>query len=179
MTSAPPVTRASLLASSTVFPHSMARSTAGSPAMPTTATSTASTSSRAQMSSSASSPKLHSQLFSPAKPSGGQTSAAAAGENSRTCAASAAALDRAASAAAQNDSGCRRMTSRLCVPMDPVLPRIAILRMSSSFSRQAVTSSTKMHSATELYMMPSMRSSRPPWPGKILPKSLTPQMRLI
>ena len=57
-------------------------------------------------------------------------STAAAGANSRTCAWMASALARAARAVTQNSSRWRRTTSSAWVPMDPVLPRIASLRIS-------------------------------------------------
>ena len=106
VTSAPPATRLSLLASATVFPRSTAASTPFSPANPTTAASRTSYSAAAQA-VRASSPQTYSVPAGSSlrKDSVPSERAANAGRNARAIAANAADSRRAAIAVRRNRSG--------------------------------------------------------------------------
>ena len=126
ITSSPPATSDSLLASASRFPASSAASVAPSPANPTTALRTMSIPDDPAASSSASAPNRHSPGQRGAKsPGGGVPSTTRSGFRSRARRSSASHWRFAVSTAARNRSGCRRMTSSVAAPTDPVAPRTA------------------------------------------------------
>ena len=129
----PPVTSASLFASSTCRFAPSASITLCSPAMPTTLTSTMSAGTSAAATRSASSPMTQRQKRTSSGISligMGSVRPATSGRNSRTCSNSFSRLLRAVSATTRNSSGCRLTSSSACVPIDPVDPRMAMVCMS-------------------------------------------------
>src|SRR6266480_3416405 len=142
ITSSPPTTSDSLLASATVFPAWRAASVGARPADPTRPFRTKSASVFAAMISAASGPTITSTPFT--CPSLALTSAAAfssamamkGGRNSRVWPTrSSWFIPAADSPTILNRSGCRRTTSSAWVPMDPVEPRMVIDRMATSLLR--------------------------------------------
>ena len=142
ITSSPPTTSDSLLASATVFPACRAASVGARPADPTSPFRTKSASVFAAMTSAASGPTISSTPFT--CPSLALTSAAAfssamamnGGRNSRVWPTSSSWFIPAADKPTiLNRSGCRRTTSSAWVPIDPVEPRMVIDRMAWSLPR--------------------------------------------
>ncbi len=79
----------------------------------------------------------------------------------------------AVSATTSNRSGERSMRSSVDLPIEPVAPRMAILR----FMPAPIAAPSAVRTATGT--SPSSRSSIPPWPGSQSPESLTPARRFI
>ncbi len=147
----PAETRASLLASATVRPCSMAAIVGGSPAQPTIEAMVQSTS-RCAAATSASAPAAASvRVPASADLSAGYASSSAttarSASNSCASAASFAALPLAVSATTRNESRCWRTRSSVERPTEPVAPKIEMERvmagLSSVISRQARRSCTK------------------------------------
>ena len=130
----PAITKASLLASSTVLPARAAASVDCKPAAPTIAAITTSVSACAATSDSALSPSrtLVSQpaAFKRARSTSARVASANAakwGRNFWHCKASSSTRDDADSANTWKRSGCRAITSNVLTPMEPVEPRIVTL----------------------------------------------------
>lgn len=139
VTSSPPATSGSLLASNTRLPQASVSITAASPTTPTTETSTSSASHACTTSSSTFSPNIHWQLFliSAGISFGSTESAAIFGWNWRTCSKSFSLELCATNAVTAKRSLWRAATSSACVPMEPVEPNIANFRIFASVFRMS------------------------------------------
>src|ERR671918_2415583 len=134
MTSSPPTIRLSLFASASIFPDWRVASVGPSPTAPTMALTTMSASESRARRSAASGPAITSTRRRPdravRRSSAARSSltATTGGRNSRICPTSSSWLWAAASPTTSNRSWFRRTTSRACVPIDPVEPRITTRR---------------------------------------------------
>src|SRR5579875_2043227 len=125
MTRCPAITSASLLASATVFPASIAASVGRRPWRPTTASSTKSAAHSCTSVVSASGPVRRRPAGISAAGAGGSASAASAGRQVASCSANSGDQRPAASATTSKRSGWAATTSSACRPIEPVEPKIA------------------------------------------------------